>query len=91
MVSQYSLSVPPNCSTNFMLLSWSLKVQEVYLDDKGKKPTHQKKYLVGGSKSLQIPQRKGKERDNVLIYMTSQLGILSPSFQSIPESAGYEN
>lgn len=58
---------------------------------RGKNQRTKKKYLVGGSKSLQIPQRKGKERDNVLIYMTSQLGILSPSFQSIPESAGYEN
>lgn len=36
--SKYSLSLPPNCSTNFMLLSWSLKVQEVYLDDKKKEP-----------------------------------------------------
>lgn len=52
MVSQYSLSVPPNCSTNFMLLSWSLKVQEVYLDDKGKKPTHQKKIFGGRIKIL---------------------------------------
>lgn len=63
MVSQYSLSVPPNCSTNFMLLSWSLKVQEVYLDDEGKKPTHQKKIFGGRIKilanSLEERERKG--------------------------------
>lgn len=61
MVSQYSLSVPPNCSTNFMLLSWSLKVQEVYLDDKGKKPTHQKKKIFGGR--IKILANSSEERE----------------------------
>lgn len=54
--------LPPNCSNNLILLSWSLKVQEVYLDDKGKEPMHWKNNIWWQDQNpCKFPRGKGKK------------------------------